>query len=457
MAVTPTVPRRLIFDVTGLIERATQRPSGIDRLALEIALRLVDSEAPVSFCRFDTESRVFVEVEPTLVRTVCASMRGTDATTSTTTGIGRAMTRRARLGRHGAMRSHTTRAALAIASDVRRLLADVLAATEGLVRDIRQLRGRRRVSICFSDRWSEADTFFAIDLVYSAHDLDALVAQRSRRGFRIATMIHDLIPIVTPHFVSWTDSSRYRAAISIADTLVVNSDATQRDVEALMDREGLARPPMVKLPMGSGLRDLTPTRPEHPSLNGLTSGSFVLSVSTITIRKNVRVLLDVWERLLSEHHPDDVPRLVVAGARGWLSDETMSRLQRTPAFAGRVLHAHGLTDESIAWLYRECAFTVYPSLYEGWGLPVSESNDFGKLCIASDRSSLPEAAEGLSELLDPNDRSAWIESIWRFWSDHDLRHRRETMINEKHRRVTATESAACVLDIAQQASFEQPS
>ena len=80
---------------------------------------------------------------------------------------------------------------------------------------------------------------------------------------------------------------------------------------------------------------------------------------------------------------------------------------------------------------------MYPSFYEGWGLPVTESLDFGKLCLSSRGSSLAEAGEGLTVLLDPYDRTAWRNEIMRYWTDPSLLAERESTIALTHRQATA--------------------
>ena len=62
-------------------------------------------------------------------------------------------------------------------------------------------------------------------------------------------------------------------------------------------------------------------------------------------------------------------------------------------------------------LYAGCLFTVYPSFFEGWGLPVTESLSFGKPCLISNRTSLPEAGGKLARCLDPDDLNAWYSAI----------------------------------------------
>ena len=71
------------------------------------------------------------------------------------------------------------------------------------------------------------------------------------------------------------------------------------------------------------------------------------------------------------------------------------------------------SDAELAFLYRNCRFTVFPSLYEGWGLPIGESLWFGKLCIASKTSSMPEVGGDLVDYVDPKDADSLQQAILR--------------------------------------------
>lgn len=121
---------------------------------------------------------------------------------------------------------------------------------------------------------------------------------------------------------------------------------------------------------------------------------------------------------------------------------------RTPSLRGVVRFVEGPTDAELAWLYGNCEFTVHPALYEGWGLPVSESLDFDKVCLTSNGSSLEEAGEGLTELLDPFDREQWNIRIQHSWDDPNLRTARELDIKRRHARITSNHTAQVLLDLA---------
>ena len=80
----------------------------------------------------------------------------------------------------------------------------------------------------------------------------------------------------------------------------------------------------------------------------------------------------------------------------------MRQLVNSDYIDGRIRHIPAASDAELAALYRGCLFTVFPSFYEGWGLPVSESLSFGKPCIVSNATSLPEAGGSLARYFDPD-------------------------------------------------------
>src|SRR5262249_59911694 len=99
---------------------------------------------------------------------------------------------------------------------------------------------------------------------------------------------------------------------------------------------------------------------------------FVLYVSTIEVRKNHALLLRVWRRLIDRHGAEAVPRLVFIGRIGWLVDDLMAELSREGPLSDKVIILSGLPDAEVATAYRQCLFPGFPSLIEGWGLPVAE-------------------------------------------------------------------------------------
>jgi glycosyltransferase involved in cell wall biosynthesis len=153
-------------------------------------------------------------------------------------------------------------------------------------------------------------------------------------------------------------------------------------------------------------------------------------VSTIHARKNYDFLLKVWASLYECSEISDV-KLVIVGSKSWGGDFITKMLQTDPKLFDRVHHISNLSDKKLDWLYINCIFTVYPSLYEGWGLPITESLSYGKACVASSTSSMPEASQGLGLHVDPTDTIGWTAKIKMLIDDERYRENIEQEIKSK--------------------------
>ena len=227
---------------------------------------------------------------------------------------------------------------------------------------------------------------------------------KATRGIRYIPFVHDMIPIMAPEhctrgltqdFISWVIG-----VFDHADHFLVNSQATRRDLIAVAETLGHRVDPndVAVIPLDTDFRKTHISELPAETLGqwGLKSGGFVLFVSTIESRKGHLVAFDAWTELLARLGPDLVPKLVCVGNRGWLNDRIYERLAADPALSDKVMMLSRLTDEELSLLYRTCRFTLYPSLYEGWGLPVTESLCHGKVPLISDAASLPEAGNGFA-------------------------------------------------------------
>src|SRR5260370_4260389 len=173
---------------------------------------------------------------------------------------------------------------------------------------------------------------------------------------------------------------------------------------------GWRLPRVVALEMGSGFGDrLTADEQAMVSL----PPRYVLLVSTIELRKNHRLLVRVWQRLLERHGTNLVPNLVFAGKIGWLVDDLLDDLQASDCLNGKIVLLRSLSDAELQQAYRSCLFTVFPSLSEGWGLPIAESLAHGKFCLASNRTSIPEVGGDLIDYFDPSDDDDALAKIER--------------------------------------------
>jgi glycosyltransferase involved in cell wall biosynthesis len=263
---------------------------------------------------------------------------------------------------------------------------------------------------------SPGDTLLVLGSPWAREDYVRTVRWvRDELRMRFALLVHDLIPLrrpewcdrnVTRGFVDW-----HRAVLPFADQIFSNSRATATDVSDWTRANGIVLTnPVQPVPIGTGLgigSALGPAEAAAPAETGPSPdlpspGSYVLFVSTLEARKNHVLLFRVWRRLLSDLPRDAVPTLVFAGRVGWLVSDLMQQLENARWLDGKICMIHDPTDTELAALYRGCRFTLFPSLHEGWGLPISESLAQGRPCLASNRTSLPEAGGDLARYFDPD-------------------------------------------------------
>ncbi len=144
---------------------------------------------------------------------------------------------------------------------------------------------------------------------------------------------------------------------------------------------------------------------------------FFLTVATVEPRKNLVSLLDAYKQI-NQQLGDACPPLVIVGRKGWNCDDIlgyMTELQEKVLFPGHV------SDEELVALYQSAACLVFPSLYEGFGLPVVEAMTAGCPVITSTASSLPEVAGDAGLLIDPLNVDEIATAMQRVLQDRELR------------------------------------
>ena len=227
------------------------------------------------------------------------------------------------------------------------------------------------------------DVFHFSDWMYPAQ----------RDGVR-ATTIHDLFPLRYPDWVHpqtyRMHSRKYANAARTCDVIVVNSEFTATEVIELLGFPGericIAHPA------------ISPSfKPDGPS--GDLGGPYLLTVATLERRKNLETLLAAMA-LVRERHPK--LRLAVAGAPGW---------QGPTLNAEGVLPLGYVSDAKLAELYRGAKVFVYPSRFEGFGMPIVEAMACGTPVVASAHPSLNEASGGAAVRADPDNAQALAAGI----------------------------------------------
>jgi len=152
----------------------------------------------------------------------------------------------------------------------------------------------------------------------------------------------------------------------------------------------------------------------------LKKGGYMLFVGTLEPRKNLLTLLEAYHRLQEVQR--DAPKLVIAGGTGWKMPD-LEQIAKNLGISHKVDFPGLADDDELSELYSHCDFLVFPSLYEGFGLPLVEAMSFGKPVITSNISSMPEVAGDAGLLVDPHSPGEIAEAMKKLITDRAL-HRR---------------------------------
>lgn len=170
-----------------------------------------------------------------------------------------------------------------------------------------------------------------------------------------------------------------------------------------------------------------PMRPEQAVEMTIGLGidkDFLLYVGTIEPRKNLLTLIQAFEKVLES--TETRPQLIIAGEKGWLTDDLFDYV-RARDFGDRVCWLGYLSDEQLRGLYSSCRAFIYPSIYEGFGLPPLEAMACGAPVISSSIPSITEVLGAAARLVCPTDVEALTQSIVDLWENEDeRRYRSET-------------------------------
>jgi glycosyltransferase involved in cell wall biosynthesis len=220
-------------------------------------------------------------------------------------------------------------------------------------------------------------------------------AQARAAGARVVLVVYDLIPLDQPEFCAPLFSQVFgqwlRQMLGACDAVACISDSTRHDLLRWCARQGLTPPPCVHFRLGGELAQAAAGEVQ-PAVGAFVAAPdpFFAIVGTIEPRKNHGALLDVFESLWAQGH---ALRLLVAGRPHPGSRDLAERLQHHPEHGKRLLVVLGASDAELALVYGRCRALVFPSLAEGFGLPLVEARARGCPVIASDLPALVERAD----------------------------------------------------------------
>ena len=267
--------------------------------------------------------------------------------------------------------------------------------------------------------WENVELFFKV-----SKDIDLLFIPGFSPSFikfkKTIVVVHDLIGILFPQNLGWMSrfywSKWLPFCVKKADIIVCDSYSTKRDCLRLLT----INPDKLKV-VYPGVdhsffsRSFSSQEKKEVLRKFKIFSDYILFVGTIEPRKNLIRLLEAWRYIEQKY---DI-LLVIAGKKDWGYKEVLSKIIKLNL--KRVIFTDYITEEEKLILYKNCQFFIYPSLYEGFGLPVLEAMASKKAVICSNVSSLPEITSDSALLVNPYKESEILEALKLFIENKSLR------------------------------------
>jgi glycosyltransferase involved in cell wall biosynthesis len=245
-----------------------------------------------------------------------------------------------------------------------------------------------------------------------------------RHSLRVMN-IYDLSFIRYPAYVTSvvrTYTQRVKQCLAWTDLVITISESSKRDIVNYL---GVSPEQVWVTPLASRYAvDALDNLGKAKRPDGLGDHPYILFVSTLEPRKNVVRLIQAFDQLKATHRVEH--QLVLVGQKGWQFDPIFEAIAASP-WQHHICHLNYLSDAEVAYCYANADVFAYPSLYEGFGLPVLEAMTLGCPVVTANTSSLPEVAGDAALMIDPTSVEELAAALWQVIGN---RTQRQTMIQQ---------------------------
>jgi glycosyltransferase involved in cell wall biosynthesis len=295
-------------------------------------------------------------------------------------------------------------------------------AKQGYILAAKTVASFRKVRKSSSSKWNSVEsrtlTVSSDDLVIIAgNDWDRRIYEKVRSSefdrAQFAVVIYDLIPYDYVHYsVDIETASRFTywvgdVAQTASHIFFISKYSQERFNFMLKNRciESKAKQMVINLPPGV----LPSPEIAQPNFHHEIEKDFVLVVCTIESRKNHQILLNA-ARLASSRN-ESFPQLIFIGSPGWGTEQLVQEIKEDETLQNRIIIKSGISDSELRWLYEKCTTVAYPSIVEGFGLPVFEAAVFKKPIVTSDIPVFDEIPHPLRTKVNPYDTEGWKNAL----------------------------------------------
>jgi len=256
--------------------------------------------------------------------------------------------------------------------------------------------------------------FFDIDSVWvSKFKRSYILPILKKNGVKIAVQIYDIIPITHPQYCHQNTTyffMNYLAAhLEYADIIIVSTESTKQEINMLTDQLSLGRKKIEVVPLGSDfIDDVTKKGDVDKTVIKIAARQkYILMVGTIEPRKNHKLLIDAYDKYLSNENIN----IIIAGRVGWNVEEFVKQLMGHYDYNSRIFHVEGANDATIDYLYRNAFYVAFPTYNEGFGLPLIEAIERGTPVAATNIGVLREVGKDFCQYFEQDNAKELADII----------------------------------------------
>jgi glycosyltransferase involved in cell wall biosynthesis len=283
-----------------------------------------------------------------------------------------------------------------------------------------KIHSRQRGDVFDLKYFPETDILHTPDFVFMAPQAREL---NSARNF---VTVHDIIPVVTPQYVQPDNVVQFTerlAALNEEDWIFTVSQFSADDLcdyASHIDPEKVIPAPLAAAGHFNPCEDVEILRRVRAKYKIPEQGTYLLSLSALEPRKNFELIINSYQDLVMQEKMDDL-FLVLVGQEVPGFKPYLEKYIKTSDIRDRIIFTGFIPDEDLSPIYSGAAAFLFPSFYEGFGLPPLEAMKCGAPVIASNRSSIPEVVGDAGILIDPNSVDELSHAVTRVLNDSSFR------------------------------------